>query len=388
MKISKIVSEMTQSFTRQLFDKAKEYDNVIDFTLGDPDLRTPAVARNAGCDAIMSGKTRYSANAGLLELREAIATYIEREDGVLYNPAREIIVTAGAMEALYLCFCSMIDPGDEVILLAPYWVNYYHMIKMCGGVPVIVDTQQKDADINIKAIQNAITKKTVAVVVNTPNNPTGKVYSAEKLQELCELAENKKIMLIADQCYRSIVFEPVTYYSILKNDKYKEHIVLIDSCSKQFAMTGWRIGFAAASEELITNMVKLQENIVACAPLPSQYAAIEAYRRGMSDVLQMKQKYEERRNFLLKELELIPKLRCTTSDGTFYAWIDISDTGWSSKDFAFALLEQQQVAVVPGVTYGENYDNYIRVAFTLNIEQIKEGMQRIKTMLKEDDYNG
>lgn len=378
MKISKIALEMKQSLTRQLYDKAKEYDDVIDFTLGDPDLATPELVRDAGCNAIMNGRTRYSANAGVLELREAISNYIKRMDGVYYNPTSEIIATAGAMEALYLCFCSMLDFEDEVIIIAPYWVNYYHMIKMCGGKPVIVDSKKEDADIDIASIEKAITDKTVAIVINTPNNPTGKVYSAKSLKALCELAENMDITIISDQCYRNIVFGNVEYNSILKFNNYKHRIVLIDSCSKQFAMTGWRIGYAAAPQKLISNMVKLQENVVACAPLPSQYAALEAYNMGSEAPMEMKRIYETRRNVLMQELDKIPKMRCNTADGTFYAWVNISDTNYTSIDFAFELLDKKQVAVVPGITYGENYNDYIRIAFTMEIDKLREGMRRIR----------
>ncbi len=383
MKISKMAAGIQKSLTRQLFDKAKQYDNVIDFTLGDPDYPTPKVIRDAGCGAIQAGATKYSANAGLLQLRSTLSERIRSDTGVRYDPDSEIIVTVGAMEALYLSLCCMIDPGDEVIIPAPYWVNYCHMVQMCGGQPVLVYANEEDDFIvNIDEIENAVTEKTAAIILNSPNNPTGTIYDRNSLKRLCDLAKRHDFTIIWDECYKHIIYE-AEFVSILEFEGMKDRAVVINSCSKEFSMTGWRLGYAAAPKELVENMTKLQENIVACASLPSQYAAIEAFGHGIPEVEQMRKGFEHRRDTLVNGINDIDKLSCKLPKGTFYAFVNISKTGLGSIDFAYKLLEKKQVAVVPGVTYGDRYDSYIRIAYTMNEDKIVEGVKRIKEFTDE-----
>lgn len=384
MKISKMAQKIHPSLTRQLFDKAKEYNDVIDFTLGDPDYITPKNAREAGCAAILKGKTRYSANAGLLELRDIIAKAIHKETGVHYEANGEIIVSVGAMEALYLSLLSMIDEGDEVIIPAPYWINYEHMVLMCGGTPIIVDSDEAhDFIVETEKIRQAITEKTVAIIINSPNNPTGTIYTQTAIKELCKLAVEKNIVIIWDECYKNIVYEGEKYTSILSIEGIKEHVVVINSCSKKYSMTGWRLGYAAAPKELIANMTKLQENIAACASLPSQYAAIEAFSNCEEAAEKMRIGFNHRRDVLLQELADCDKLSCKSAKGTFYALVNIKKTNMSSEEFAYKLLDKKQVAVVPGITYGACCEGYIRIAYTMNEEKIREGVKRIKEFVNE-----
>lgn len=377
MKISRMASGIQQSLTRQLFDKAKQYNNVIDFTLGDPDYPTPKAIRDAGCEAIQAGTTKYSANAGLPKLRNVLSARIETETGVKYDPESEIIITVGAMEALYLSLSCIIDPGDEVIIPAPYWVNYCHMVQMCGGKPILVYSDEKDDFIvNIDDIENAISDKTAAIILNSPNNPTGTIYDRKSLFRLCELSKKHGFTIMWDECYKHIIYNS-EFVSILEFEGMKEHAVVINSCSKEFAMTGWRLGYAAAPKELVSNMTKLQENIVACASLPSQYAAIKAFSTDIPEQEAMRKGFESRRNILVNGINKIDKLSCKLPKGTFYAFVNISETGLGSVDFAYSLLEKKQVAVVPGVTYGDKYDGYIRIAYTMNEDKIVEGVKRI-----------
>ena len=379
MKISRMANEITPSLTRKLFDMAKKYDDVIDFTLGDPDYETPDYIKESGCKAIMQGKTKYSANAGLPELRSAVSKRIKNETGVEYSPDNEIQITVGAMEGIFMTLCCLIDPGDEVIIPAPFWVNYKHMTQMLGGKPVIVDSDEEhDFVVTAEAILDVITEKTVAIIINSPNNPSGTVYDSDTLRKICEIAKQRDIVIIWDECYKSIIYDDERFDSVLDFDGMKNHCVIVNSCSKRFSMTGWRVGYLAGPAELISNMPKLQENIAACVSLPSQYAAIAAINGDDKAANEMKKGFEKRKNVLIENINRINKLSCKNPKGTFYALVNIQKTGMSSEEFAYALLEKAHVAVVPGITYGSCCEGYVRIAYTMNENRIIEGVNRIK----------
>ncbi len=378
MRISKMAKVIEPSLTRKLFDMAKGYPDVVDFTLGDPDFPTPEHIKRAACQAIMEGKTKYSANAGLQELRNVVADRIQRETGVGYDPATEIQITVGAMEAIYLALCCLIDPGDEVIIPSPHWVNYRHMTSLLGGVPVLVDADEEhDFVVTVESILNAVTERTRAIIINSPNNPTGTVYDRATLEAISRVAVERDITVIFDECYKSILYDGAVFTSILDFPGMKEHAVVINSCSKRYAMTGWRLGYAAGPAELIANMPKLQENIAACAPLPSQYAAIVALSGSDEEPNAMRDGYEKRRNILLEQINKIDKLSCKPPKGTFYALVNIKKTGMKSEEFAYALLKAVHVAVVPGITYGDACEGYVRIAYTVTEEKLREGLRRI-----------
>lgn len=380
MNISQIAKSISPSPTRRLFDLAAQYNDTIDFTLGDPDVKTPIEIRQAACKAIMDGKTRYSANAGLIELRRAISKTIEKRNGVTYSPESEIIVTVGAMEALYVTLLCLLDPGDEVIILEPYWINYRQMVNMCQGVPVIVDKflEGKGFTIDPDAIEAAVTPKTKAIMLNSPNNPSGYVYGKEFMERIADIAKKHDITVITDEVYRSLVYDKMEYSSILDFDGMKERTVLIYSFSKEFSMTGWRIGYAAAPSELVSCMTRLQENIVACAPLASQHALIDVLNDPEFDSRDIISQFASRRDCIVNAVKNIQQLKMDIPVGTFYAFIDVSATGLDANEFAYSLLESKHVAVVPGSAYGECCKNYIRVAFTLDESKIVEGFSRIK----------
>lgn len=378
IKTSIVADSIKLSLVRSLFNEAKKYDDVIDFTLGDPDVQTHPAIKDAACAAIQDGKTRYSQNAGLLDLRQTISEYYERKEGFKYNPVTEVMATVGAMEGLYLALISMLNPGDEVIMPAPYYVNYAQMIRMCHAVPVIIDNLERtDLSFDVADIEKAITPKTRAIMINTPSNPSGRIIPWNKIEGIADLAKKYDLVVISDEVYKCLIYDNVPFKSIVAIDGMRERTILINSLSKEFCMTGYRIGYVLAPEEIIAAMTKLQENVCACAPLPSQYAAIKAlsgeedYSKNMVDI------FTERRNVLFDGLSKIEKLSVKAPEATFYMMVDISKTGMDSIDFCYALLRGAHVAAVPGVTYGQCCNHYVRIAFTLDVEKIREGVCRI-----------
>jgi aminotransferase len=365
---------------------AKQYDDVIDFTLGDPDVPTPLGIKEAGCRAIMENKTRYSQNAGLIDLRRAISKYNRYYEGVDYNPENEIIVSVGAMEGLYLALLTLIDKGDEVIIPAPYYVNYKQMVTMCGGIPVIVEDEKSVLRCSIEALKDAITPQTKAIILNTPCNPTGVVLDDDYIKEVSKIAIENDLYVITDEVYKCLVYDTVSRpKSIASYEGMKERTIFINSMSKEFCMTGWRLGYVLSNSDVITAMTRLQENVVACAPLPSQYAAIEALRVDVNYSAEMAHIFKKRRDILVEEFSKTRILKCIPPKATFYAMIDISGTGLTSEDFAYKLLEKEHVAVVPGIAYGKMCDKYVRMAFTIEENLIIEGVRRILHFV--EDYS-
>lgn len=378
IKTSKVADSIKLSLVRSLFNEAKAFNDVIDFTLGDPDVQPHQAIKDAACAAIQLGKTRYSQNAGLLELRQTISKYYLRQEGFNYDPVSEIMVTVGAMEGLYLALISLLNPGDEVIIPAPYYVNYTQMVLMCHAVPVIVDNPElTDLSFDVSDIEKAITPKTRAIMINTPSNPSGRIIPQEIIAAIAELAKKYDLVVISDEVYKCLIYDNQPFKSIVAIDGMRERTILINSLSKEFCMTGYRIGYVLAPEEIIAAMTKLQENVAACAPLPSQYAAIKALSGEDNYSENMVAIFTERRNALYDGLSKIEKLSVKAPEATFYMMVDISKTGMDSIDFCYALLRGAHVAVVPGITYGRCCNHYVRIAFTLDIEKIQEGVRRI-----------
>ena len=378
IRTSKVANGVRLSLVRSLFNEAKNYDDVVDFTLGDPDVQPHKAIKDAACDAIRQGKTRYSQNAGLLELRQTISKYYERKEGFSYDPVTEVMVTVGAMEGLYLALLSTINPGDEVIIPAPYYVNYRQMVEMCSATPVIIDNPDStDLSFYIEDIEKAITPRTRAIMLNTPSNPTGRIIPQDKVEAIARIAKEYDLIVFSDEVYKCLIYDGKQFRSIVAIDGMRERTILVNSLSKEFCMTGYRIGYVLAPEEVVAAMTKLQENVAACAPLPSQYAAIKALSGEEDYSADMVNIFTSRRNLLATELGKSKKLKCTAPEATFYMMVDISSTGMKSIDFCYALLRAKHVAAVPGVTYGNCCDNYIRIAFTIGEEKIVEGARRI-----------
>ena len=318
-----------------------------------------------------------------MPLRETITQYYKRTEGFEYNPQTEVIVTVGAMEGLYLALLSLLNPGDEVIIPAPYYVNYVQMVNLCHAKAVVVDNPEaEELSFSIADVENAITPKTKAIIINPPSNPSGRIIPQDKIQALADLAKKHDLVVISDEVYKCLIYDNAHFKSIVAIDGMRERTILVNSLSKEFCMTGWRIGYVLAPKEVIATMTKLQENVVACAPLPSQYAAIEALSGHGNYSENMVNIFTSRRNALVAGLQQLPLLKCTAPQATFYLMVDISATGYTSYDFAVALLKAQHVAVVPGVAYGKSCDKYVRIAFTLNEDKIREGVRRIGEFVK------
>lgn len=384
-RISNVANSIAPSMIRKLFNMAKTMDGVVDFTLGDPDIQPHMNIKEAACNAIMEGKTRYSQNAGLLELRETISRRYKEKESIDYSPVSEIAVTVGAMEALYLTLLSLVNPGDEVIIPAPYYVNYKQMVEMCGGIPVIVDPSDRGTLlVNGEDIEKVITGRTKIILLNSPANPSGRILSDRTIKKIAKLAIEKNLLVISDEVYRKLIYDGKPYLSIATLPGMKDNVIVINSLSKEFCMTGYRIGYVIGPEDVISAVVKLQENVAACAPLPSQYAAIEALGADEDYSEHMIETFTRRRDTLYKELKEAEGIRVIKPEATFYAMVNISGLGYeSSVQFAYDLLENAHVAVVPGVAYGNICKDFIRIAFTLDESKIIEGAKRIVRFTKE-----
>ena len=288
------------------------------------------------------------------------------------------------MEAIYLALLSLVDSNDEVIVFAPYYVNYLQMVRMCGGTPVVIDCYDSKNGIKIQKdlLESKITDKTFAIIINTPNNPSGGIIDKKSLEAIADVADKYDIAVISDEVYRTLLFDGNVHQSILQFEKAKNRTILIDSLSKEFSMTGWRVGYAYAPEEIINSMVKFQENVAACVTVPSQYAAIEAYSSEIN-TMHFTKCFQERRDCLCEAFANIRGIKFVKPQGTFYMFIDISQLNIDSETFAYKLLREKHVAVVPGKTYGDGYDNYIRIAFVKDIRTLKDAAEKIKALINE-----
>lgn len=383
-RLSLTAERIEPSMIRQLFNLAKTMDNVVDFTLGDPDVVPNKNIREAACDAILTGKTRYSQNAGLIELRQVISTRLNKTENLDYNPNGEIAVTVGAMEGLYLTLLSLLNEGDEVIIPAPYYVNYKQMVEMCHGVPVIVNPSNRDnLVVSAEDITEAMTSRTKIILLNSPSNPSGKIIPPETIKKISKIVKANNLIAITDEVYKRLNYGAVPFLSIATLTGMKDNTVIVNSLSKEFCMTGYRVGYVAGPEDIVSAITKLQENVAACAPLPSQYAAIAALGSDEDYSKDMVQIFTSRRNTLCATLEEAEGIRVLKPDATFYAMVDIRGLGYSSSvKFAYDLLEKAHVAVVPGVAYGKICEGFIRIAFTLDESKILEGAKRIVEFAK------
>lgn len=384
-RLSTTAEKIEPSMIRKLFNIAKTMHNVVDFTLGDPDVKPHKKIREAACKAIMEGKTRYSQNAGLLELRETISERLYQKEGLSYRAENEISVTVGAMEGLYLTLLALINNGDEVIIPAPYYVNYKQMVEMCGGIPIIVSPSDRESLlVSAEDIENTITNKTKLILLNSPANPSGRIIPPSTIIRIAKIVKDNNLIVITDEVYKRLNYGAVPFLSIATIQDIKDNVVVINSLSKEFCMTGYRIGYVAGPADIIGAITKLQENVAACAPLPSQFAAIEALGSDEDYSKYMIETFTKRRNTLCDILKRAQGIRVLKPDATFYAMVDVRGLGYhSSVKFAYDLLEKAHVAVVPGVAYGEICEGYIRIAFTLAEEKIKDGANRIVEFTKQ-----
>lgn len=376
MFVSTTVMENEPQLVRKIYDKSKEYENVIDLTLGDPDIPTPEAIKKAANKAINDNKTKYTANAGIIELREAIARDVKKRTGIDYS-INEIAVTAGAMGALYLSSVSILNPLDEIIILQPHWPNYTNMVKMCKAVPRYVNFLGEDGLNNLsKNILKNINDKTKAIIINSPSNPTGEVLPFENLLEIAQIAKEYNLWVITDEVYHTIVFNG-SYRSILEIPDMKERTILIDSLSKRFSMTGFRVGFVCAPKEIATAVAALQENVNSCACMFAQCASVVALENSDKLEKEICNTFYKRCFAMTNELKKCDKLILNEVKSTFYLFIDITNTGLSSEEFAYKLLEDKHIAVVPGNAFNGAGEGYIRIACTLSEEKLIEAARGI-----------
>lgn len=377
--LSKMIQEIEPSGIRRFFDMTSAMDNVISLGVGEPDFDTPWHIREEGIYSLEKGRTFYTSNAGLLPLRQGIRDYLNRRFSLSYD-TEEIIVTVGGSEAIDIGFRTMLDPGDEVIIPEPCFVSYVPCVTMAGGVPVRLPLEEEDQfKLTKEKLLSAITEKTKMVVLPFPNNPTGAVMTKEELQIVADIIKEKDLFVMSDEIYSELSYQG-DHVSIASIPGMRERTVVINGFSKSYAMTGWRLGYAAGPKEIISQMVKVHQFVIMSAPTTSQYAAVEALRNGDADVARMRDSYNERRRFLVKELREMG-LPCFEPMGAFYVFPNIHRFGMTSEEFATKLLENQRVAVVPGSAFGECGEGFLRISYAYSIEDLKKALGKIQKFI-------
>lgn len=375
-KLSQKVLNLKSSGIRAFFDMANEIPDVISLGVGEPDFDTPWHIREAGIQALQSGKTFYTSNAGLQELRAAISSYTKRKTGLTYNPENQIIVTVGGSEAIDLALRALLNAGDEVIYLEPGFVSYYPCIKLADGVPVPIRlTEENRFRLKPEQLEAAVTPKSKVLILSYPNNPTGAVMEKEDLEALLPVIQKHDLIVISDEIYGELTYG-VKHCSIAGLPGMEQRTIIINGFSKSFAMTGWRLGYALGNHEIIEQMVKIHQFAVMCAPTISQYAAIEAMEQGDGDIEAMRESYDQRRKFLYHELQRLG-LPCFEPQGAFYMFPNIREFGLSSGEFALKLLKEEKVAVVPGDSFGECGEGFVRISYAASLQNLKEAVNQI-----------
>ena len=381
--MNKTVQELKPSGIRRFFDIAAEMDNVLSLTIGEPDFSTPWHIRQAGIKTLEDGKTWYSANAGMIRLREAIAAYCERHFSLSYDPKDEIIVTVGGSEAIDLSLRVLLQSGDEVLVPEPSFVCYAPLATLTGATAVPVVTTEKDSfRLTADALRAAITPRTKALIFPFPNNPTGGVMRREDLEAVAEVLRGTDIVVISDEIYGELTYGDTPHVSIAAIDGMKERTVRISGFSKAFAMTGWRLGYVSGPRPIIKQMLKLHQYALMCAPTTAQYAAIEAMENGDEDVVTMRNEYDMRRRYILQRLRDMG-LPCFEPEGAFYVFPCIAKTGMTSEEFCTRLLKEKHVAVIPGTAFGDCGEGFVRISYCYSLKHITTAMDTMQAFLAE-----
>lgn len=379
--ISKKVQAVKPSGIRKFFDLANEMEGVVSLGVGEPDFDTPWHIREAAIYSIEQGKTFYTANQGLLELRKEICRYMKQRFSLTYDPVHHVIVTVGGSEAIDITLRAIINPGDEVIVLSPGYVAYEPGVVLAGANAVVVElTQENHFKLTAEALKNAITPKTKALLLNFPSNPTGGVMTYEDYEKIVPIIKEHNLLVISDEIYAELSYD-VAHASPANFPEIKDQVILISGFSKAFAMTGWRLGYVCANETLIQAMNKIHQYVIMSAPSAAQYGALEGLRNGMGHVQEMKESYQARRNFIVNGFNKLG-LETHVPQGAFYIFPSIRSTGLTSDEFCEALLNDQKVACVPGTAFGEAGEGFIRVSYAYSIEEIKVALGRIEAFLK------
>ena len=378
--LSEKAVSLEPSGIRKFFDVVNEMKDAISLGVGEPDFDTPWRIREEGIYSLERGRTFYTSNAGLKELKIEITKYLKNRIGVDYDPAHEVLVTVGGSEAIDMMFRAMLDPGDEVLIPQPSYVSYLPCAVMADGVPVVIPLQfENEFKLTAEELEAAITPKTKILVLPFPNNPTGSIMTAEDLKPIAELVVKHDLYVLSDEIYSELSYMG-DHISIASFPGMKERTILVNGFSKGFAMTGWRLGYACGPENIIAQMTKIHQYAIMCAPTNSQYAAVEALRNCQSEVKVMRDAYNQRRRFLMHELRRM-KLECFEPYGAFYIFPSIREFGISSEEFATRFLEEEKVAVVPGTAFGACGEGFIRISYAYSMEDLKEAFGRFERFI-------
>lgn len=378
------IKDIKPSGIRRFFDIANEMDNVISLGVGEPDFKTPFSIRQAAIQTLEKGRTWYSANAGLLELRQEIVRYLERKYQLSYDPKKEVLVTVGGSEAIDLCVRAVIDHGDEVLIPEPSFVCYTPIVTLAGGVPVPIQTKAEDHfRLTKQALLEKITSKTKLLILPYPNNPTGGIMRREHLEEIAEVLRERDILVLSDEIYSELTYSG-RHVSIASLDGMYEKTIVVNGFSKAYSMTGWRLGYAAGPAPILQQMTKIHQYAIMCAPTTSQFAAVEALRNCDVSIENMRNEYNTRRRLIVDAFNKLG-LHCFEPEGAFYIFPSIQSTGLGSEEFCEKLLFSQKVAVVPGNAFGESGEGFVRVSYSYSINHILEAVKRIGKFLETLD---
>ena len=381
--LNKSLTKIQPSGIRRFFAIAEEMEDVISLGVGEPDFKTPWHIRQVGIDYLEQGRTRYTANAGLIELRREISNYYARRFLIKYQPESEILVTVGGSEGIDMAIRAITEPGDEVLVVEPSFVCYKPIVEVCGGVAVPLVTNEKNQfKLTAEELEASVTDKTKALVLPFPNNPTGAVMTEEELKAIAAVIIKHDLLVLSDEIYSELTYTADGHTSVASIEGMQERTIVINGFSKTYSMTGWRLGYALGPAPIIQQMTKLHQFAIMSAPTDSQYAAIDALRNGDDDIRRMKEDYDMRRRFTVDGFRKIG-LSCFEPMGAFYAFPCIKSTGLSSEEFCERLIKEKHVAVVPGNAFGACGEGYIRVSYCYSIENIKEAIRLIGEFIEE-----
>ena len=379
--LSAKADSLKPSGIRKFFDIVAEMDDVVSLGVGEPDFDTPWAVRDEGIYTLERGKTFYTSNAGLMELRKEITVFLKKRTGVSYDPVHECLVTVGGSEAIDLAFRAMLNPGDEVLIPEPCYVSYTPCAILADGVPVPIPLQEKNEfRLTAGELEENITEKTKILVLPFPNNPTGAVMRREDLEAVAKVCLEHDLYVVSDEIYSELTYTGEDHVSITQIPGMRERTILINGFSKAFAMTGWRLGYCCGPQEILSVMTKIHQFAIMCAPTNSQYAATVALRDCYSEVEKMREAYNQRRRFLLHSFRQM-HLPCFEPFGAFYVFPCIKEFGMTSEEFATRLLEEQRVAVVPGDAFGASGEGYIRISYAYSLDALKEAVGRLETFV-------
>ena len=380
--VSEKIKNIKPSGIRKFFDIVSEMKDAISLGVGEPDFDTPWHIRDEGIYALERGKTFYTSNSGLKDLREEICKYQKRTQEISYNPLTEVLVTVGGSEAIDIGLRAMLNPDDEVIIPQPSYVSYEPCTILAGGKPVIINLKaENDFKLTPDELRAAITDKTKVVILPYPNNPTGAIMGKEDLEKIAKIIIENNLYVLSDEIYGELTYNG-KHTSIASIDGMKERTILINGFSKAYAMTGWRLGYACAPKEIIQQMTKIHQFAIMCAPTASQYAAVEALKNGENDVIEMREAYNQRRRFLMNAFKEM-NLPCFEPFGAFYVFPCIKEFGMTSEEFATKFLEEEKVAAVPGSAFGESGEGYLRISYAYSIEKLKIAMERLNNFIQK-----